>query len=62
MSATVKATGRREAARPGVRWVVQCEHYTTSPVSSRESAERLSAQIEAEGKCYGTHRVVEVVR
>ena len=60
MSTTQKATGVRKGARSGARWVVQCYDYTTGSMPSRASAERLLAQIEAEGKCSGTHRVIEV--
>jgi hypothetical protein len=39
---------------------VRCEFHTTPARASRESAERLLAEIEATGHCSGTHEVVEV--
>jgi hypothetical protein len=42
------------------RWAVRCEFHTTPARASRESAERLLAEIEATGHCSGTHEVVEV--
>ena len=42
------------------QWAVRCDGYTTPARPTRESAERLLAEVEKAGHCMFDHEVVEV--
>jgi hypothetical protein len=49
-----------QAAPITAHWAVRCEFHTTPARATRESAERLLAEVEAAGHCSGAHEIVEV--